>query len=297
MQQEQIVLSRNGSRAVVRLMGGEMVSYRDMQGRERLHDGDPAIWNGFSPVLFPVIGFSKDGQVLIDGQRYPMPKHGLARTSAFDVENQKVDAVDMVFKANAQTLTHYPFDFELRVRYALLDQGFSMAFIVTNHDKRPMPFTLGGHPAFLCPMEGGERFEDYQLVFEKPETGAQLLVNENGLIKETAVFEPLKGQSAWTLNRAALSPIDTLILSEPASSRVSLVQKNTGKGIALDFPGFPVLAFWTKPYAQGQYLCIEPWHGLPSWKNEDCEMKDRPYAITLLPGESRQLTFTATVLD
>ena len=47
-------------------LGAELQSVRDSLGRDWLWSGDPAIWTGRSPLLFPVIGKHPGGQVLID---------------------------------------------------------------------------------------------------------------------------------------------------------------------------------------------------------------------------------------
>ena len=46
-----------------------------------------------------------------------------------------------------------------------------------------MPYCLGAHPGFLCPLNPGERFEDYRLEFEYEET----------LQKAKALLEALRG--------------------------------------------------------------------------------------------------------
>ena len=44
-----------------------------------------------------------------------------------------------------------------------------MSFEVKNTGEEDMPFFVGGHPAFRCPLFEGEDYTDYKLVFEKPE--------------------------------------------------------------------------------------------------------------------------------
>ena len=39
-----------------------------------------------------------------------------------------------------------------------------------NTGSEPLPFCVGGHPGFNLPIAEGEVFEDYDIVFEKPET-------------------------------------------------------------------------------------------------------------------------------
>ena len=50
------VVSGGGGPAVADTMGGELVSFRDEQGTEYIWGGDPEIWAGRNPNLFPVVG-------------------------------------------------------------------------------------------------------------------------------------------------------------------------------------------------------------------------------------------------
>ena len=50
-------------------------------GKEFLWQGDPSVWYGRAPVLFPIIGQLLDGKYRYNGREYEMPKHGFARLS------------------------------------------------------------------------------------------------------------------------------------------------------------------------------------------------------------------------
>ena len=49
----------------------------------------------------------------------------------------------------------YPFDFELRVTYSLVNNLLSEHFTVTNTDTKEMIFGIGGHPGFNLPTDNG----------------------------------------------------------------------------------------------------------------------------------------------
>src|SRR5258708_39653240 len=65
-------------------LGAELQSLRSA-GRDFLWDGDPAWWRGRSPLLFPIVGKVPNDQIVVDGVRYPMRQHGLARISEFSL--------------------------------------------------------------------------------------------------------------------------------------------------------------------------------------------------------------------
>ncbi len=294
---ELIHLKKGDSTAAISTLGAEMIAYKDALGRNRLHDGDPAVWAGFGPILFPTIGTCKNGQITVDGKDYPMLKHGFVRGSLFTVSKKTAASVELKLTQNEETLKSYPFEFVLTLRHTLIDNGFLSEMEVENRSDRPMPFLLGGHPAFKCPVNPGESFDDYALYFEKTETGRQVLVNQHALVYKEAVCEKLKDSDLWPLDRAYLAGIDTLMLTNVNSGSVKLLNQKTGKGLNFSFPGFPVLAIWTKPHVDGHYLCLEPWYGIPSWENEDCELGQRPFALTLKPGEVHHAQYQMDCLD
>ena len=55
--------------------------------------GAPEHWAYHAPILFPVVGASRDGVVRVDGRPYPMPQHGFARTSRFGIVHSMTSCV------------------------------------------------------------------------------------------------------------------------------------------------------------------------------------------------------------
>ena len=41
-----------------------------------------------------------------------------------------------------------------------------MSYEVTNEGTEDMPFFVGGHPGFKCPLDEGESYDDYELRFD-----------------------------------------------------------------------------------------------------------------------------------
>ena len=81
-------------------LGAEIQFIEDKNGVERLWQGDPAIWKGRAPILFPVAGGFKDDGYELDGQWYGMPKHGFAKTEEWAVES--ADEEEATFLLTAQ---------------------------------------------------------------------------------------------------------------------------------------------------------------------------------------------------
>jgi len=291
-----ITLKSGKATATVQSQGGELISFIDKDGNERLWHGDPAVWSGHAPVLFPVIGSLKDNQTFIAGKAYTLQKHGFAKRMEFKAGKQGDDFVEMVLEANEETLKEFPFDFVLHVTHTITENGFTTVYLVENRSEGMMPFCIGGHPGIKCPMEAGAAFEDYQLVFTERETGENALAPEGYLITGTEKLDCLKDGRVIPLSHKLFDDHDALILTDLKSRKVDLVHKTTGRGISFAFPKFPILGIWTMPNKQGNYVCLEPWQGMPGWENESGKMEDKPYAVKLEAGRAYKTWYELSFL-
>lgn len=280
----------------VRTMGGELISFRDGEGTEYLWQGDPAVWSGRDPILFPIVGALKDGEVGTPQGVCRLPRHGFARHSAFTVAEQGSGYVTLELRDSPETLACYPYPFRLRVTHRLTEKGFSTAYEVTNTGAEPMPFCIGGHTAFRCPLYPGERFEDYSLVFDRTEDAPSIAVGPGGVL-DGYLDEPfLRGTDAIALRHEIFDRVDTLIFDGLRSQSVRLMSRSTGRGLRVDIGQFPMLGVWTMPEKNGPYICIEPWQGCAAYADETGRFEDKPHAVVLAPGESKTLAFAVTMV-
>lgn len=279
-----IHLQKDGATMDIALLGAEMREFQSADGKQRLWSGSPEVWKSTAPVLFPVIGMLKNGAIEIEGKTYQPPKHGFAKLMPFEVSEQGEDFVTLTLKQNEETKKVYPFDFALSVTHRFVKDGFETRYTVENHSSRAMPFAIGGHPGFRCPMNEGERFEDYVLRFEKPETGEHLLCTPEHYVGGSAIVELGADQRTLPLCYADYDRLDTYMFAGLHSRSVELVHRQTGKGIRVSFPEMEVLAIWTMPLKQAPYLCIEPWQGMPAYAEETGRFEDKPYHVKLGVG-------------
>ena len=281
-------LKKGNLRATAQTRGGELASLRDGGGREYIWEGDPAFWSGQNPILFPIVGSLLNGKIQINGTTYEMGRHGFARGMEFAPVEQGEDFVALELRETEETLACYPFPFSLRVTHRLLEDGFSTTFSVQNTGGSPMPFCIGGHTAIRIPE--GERFEDFHLLFDQAETADSHLLSPQGIILHDGRKTMLDGTGTLALDYQDFAQMDTLIFSMLRSGNVSLVHRETGRGVRLDFHEFPMVAFWTKPGAP--FLCMEPWQGCAAWDNESGRFEDKLFCATLQPGEVKELAYT-----
>ncbi len=291
----EITLKRGGLTARVDTMGGELVSLRNAEGLEHIWGGDPAYWSGRNPILFPIVGGLKEGTVHIGGKPYEMARHGFARRMDFATVEQGEDYAELELRETADTLARYPYPFILRVRYQLTEDGFFTQFRVTNTGDAPMPFCIGAHTAFHCPLAEGEQFEDYRLIFDQPEDTCSILPGPGGCLCHDQPGPALSGTDI-RLNHQVFDQVDTLIYEGLRSKTVTLRHDGTGRGVRVDFSEFPMVAFWTMPNARAPYICIEPWQGCAAFDNESGDFTDKPHCVVLAPGENRSLRYTVSLL-
>ena len=291
----EIPLRRGGLTALADPQGGELVSLEDSQGTQYLWGGDPAYWSGRSPNLFPIVGALKGRQILCDGRQYAMSRHGFAKASLFTPVEQGEDHVVFELRESQDTLRQYPYPFRLRIRHQLLEDGFYTQYQVANPGQGTLPFCVGGHPAFRCPLYPGESFQEYRLVFAQPETAQAMIPAPGGFLSRDRRVDALRS-GVLPLSHALFDQVDTLVFEGLRSQHVSLLGP-TGLGVRLAFGDFPLLALWTMPGANAPYLCLEPWHGCGAMEGEDGQFVHKPYCIQLPPGQERRLRYTVTLLS
>lgn len=275
--------------------GGELVSLRKGE-TEYIWGGDPAHWSGRNPILFPIVGNLKNGTVRFQGKPFHMERHGFARRSMFTPADRGEDFIVFQLRESPETLEQYPFPFSLQVIHRLTDSGFSTTFRVENPGPDPMPFCIGAHTAFRCPLNPGERFGDYELAFDQPETGHALPLTPQGLLSAGAPQYFLDGAQALPLDYGVFAQLDTLIFQNLRSTAVSLRHRATGRGVRMSFEGFPLIAFWTHAGSSAPFLCLEPWHGCAAREDESGEFAHKPHSILLEPGAQRTLTYSVEIL-
>lgn len=291
----QLELNLGNIKGMVDTHGAELISFKDNSGKEYIWSGDPAYWTGRNPNLFPVVGNLKEGKITINGNEYEMGRHGFARNSEFKVAEQGEDYVVFELTESEETLKKYPFKFTFQVIHRLAENGFSTEYLVKNTGDVELPYCVGAHTAFNCPMNEGEKFEDYQLVFDNEEDAPTILLTAAGLFQNGDTEPMLKGK-VLPLDHSVYARLDTVVFRGLNSSEVSLVHKETGHGVHMEFEQFPMIAFWTKGAANAPYICLEPWHGCAAYENESGDILDKPHVIVLKPGEEKSLKYTVSVI-
>ena len=243
--------------AGISTIGAELQYLTTSDGHELLWDGDPAFWLGRAPILFPVIGVLEGGCYRLDGKSYPMPKHGFARHSTFDIAESATDAATFRLTASGATRSIYPFEFQLEIRFSVVGSTLTLVATITNASDTSMPASFGFHPAFCWPLPYGQPRDRHELNFESSEGAPVRRIDQNGLLLAQRLPTPVVGNTLAL--RDELFIADVLIFDGLVSRCVTYGAK-VGPELEINFADFPTLGVWTKPGAG--FICIEPWQGL-----------------------------------
>ena len=147
--------------------GGELSSIKDKDGVEYLWQGNPEYWGGQAPVLFPNCGSVRDDAPLfimgdegvIEGH---LPRHGLVRKKDFEHKIINDHQIMFSIESNSEMLKQYPYPFRLSIFYTLDKSKIEVEYLVENLGlNQDMPYFIGAHPGFNCPLFENERYEDY----------------------------------------------------------------------------------------------------------------------------------------
>ena len=77
------------------------------------------------------------------------------------------------------------------------------------------------------------------------------------------------------------------------SETLGVYEKGTGRGVVCDISAFPYTLIWSKP-GMPKFVCIEPWHSIPSAENGDHKWEHKAAAATIAAGESWSTTLSMT---
>ncbi len=272
--------------------GAELQSiYHKQNNLEYLWSGDPKYWAKRSPVLFPIVGELKNNSYSYKGQRYPLSRHGFARDMEFALTDQTNDSVTFYITDNEKTLGVYPFKFRFSVKYTLVENVLQVTYTVENTGDDTMYFSVGGHPAFRVPIAHDTSFEDYKLVFDKPEIAGRWPLSAEGLIQKEAV-SVLVNQNELPLTKELFAS-DALVFVGLNSTSVSIKSDKTEHGVSVSFEGFPYLGIWEGK--GGDFVCIEPWCGIADSVDATGNLDEKEGIHVLQPTEAFVASFFVSV--
>lgn len=286
-------IKNNMIEVVISDHGAEVQSVKGAHtGEEYMWQADPEIWGRHAPVLFPIVGRLKNDEYKYQGKTYHMGQHGFARDCDFEVENHTQESITFLLKDNEKTREMYPFKFEFRVNYNLMNNLLEENFNVVNKSDETMIFGVGGHPGFNLPVNNGEEKEDYY--FDMHPSIARVKI-------------PLKGAYLDWNNRSLASTDSFIGLSDELfkddaliyelhghDNKVSLRTDKSKFHINVWTRNAPYVGIWSQYPNTANYVCIEPWWGIADREDADGELEHKYGMNHLEPGKEYQAGFSIT---
>ena len=281
----QYVLKNEQLQATFESFGAELISLQDDTGKEYLWYGDSAFWGRHSPVLFPFVGKVKDGKYRYKGVEYSMGQHGFARDMEFTLVSQAEDEIWFGLDSTEETLAKYPFAFRLEVGYKMTANTLRVLWKVINPDtEEVLHFSIGAHPAFLCPLDEGTAQEEYYMQLDVNEAeyySASLACGLRTMEKHSLKLEDKKVQLIEGF--FDLGDEGTYIFEDNQVKEVALVRPDGRPYVTVSFD-MPLVAIWSPEKKKAPFVCIEPWCGRCDTIEFEGSLEERAWAQQLTPG-------------
>lgn len=276
-------LRSDGASALIGSRGAELRAW-SVGGRDLLWSPDAAVWDAVAPILFPVVGWTRGGNVRVGTETFPLGLHGFARHRDFAVAEAASDRIRLVDRADASSRGMYPFAYRLEIEFRLSPSSLACIAHVVNEDNDAMPYAIGFHPGFRWPSEAASH-----LVFDEDEASHVPVITGEGLFapqtRPVPMMERILPLDADLLKREALCFLGL------RSERMTYHADGLGR-LHIAHENFPHLALWSRPPAP--FLCIESWTGHGDPDDFAGELREKPSMRLLEPGDTARHAATYT---
>lgn len=274
---------------------------RKSDEREFMWQADPKYWGRTSPVLFPFVGAPKNKEYSYEGKTYAMGQHGFARDIEFSCK--AIDGVQCFgestggentiwfgLTSDEKTYENYPFAFRLYIGYELCINEVKVHWRVENMDNKPMYFSIGAHPAFVCPVNGEADKTGYGLRFRglTDELHHHGNTPEGLAVMEDEVLALTDGCVKFTPD---FFDKCTYMVEGNQTHAVELFDRTGKTYVTIDFEA-PLFAVWSPEGKNAPFVCIEPWYGRCDAVDFSGSIAERAYENALAPGGEFEAEYT-----
>lgn len=264
-----IILENDFIKAEIAPLGAELQSILSKETNiSYLWSADANYWGKHSPVLFPIVGSLKNEEYIYKNKTYKLPRHGFARDCIFEAEQLSSSEGVFILTQNEETLKNYPFYFELKLRYQLIERKLNVTYEVTNSGQEDMLFSLGAHPAFAVPNLPDTNYENYYLAFNNDDRLTYWKL-QDGLIGHKTETIDLNGHKLKLKHNLFYD--DALVFKTMQSNCISLLNTKNDFGLHFHFEDFPFFGIWAAKDAP--FVCLEPWCGVADGINHNKQLE------------------------
>lgn len=291
----QYFIENDELKVTINSVGCEIKSVKSVKTKEEyMWSANPQVWKRTAPILFPIVGKYADNESIYEGKTYTMTQHGFARDKEFSLVESVDNKLVMKLVSDAETKAKYPFDFELYVEYYLNKKDITKKIKVVNKDTKTMYFSLGGHPAFVCPdlkeSQAGVKICFDKLANKDKEISYKLL-SQNGLLEDEEYKISLDENMEFEVNKNFFDK-DALIVENSQASKISLDYKGR-KYVTVEFDA-PVFGLWSAAKKDVPFICIEPWYGRTDREGFNKDLTKREWGNELAIGQEFNASYKVT---
>lgn len=273
--------------------GAELKSLKNLEnGTEYMWCGDAKFWGRTSPVLFPFVGGVRNREYRTKGRTYTMTQHGFARDMDFTLLSQTDDEIWFELRSSRETLEKYPYEFILKLGYRIEGRKTEVLWQVENPGSSVLHFSIGGHPAFNCPLEPDAKQEECFVDFGDTAEVVSTRISENGLATNFMDVYPLTdGKLALRDN---LFEHDALVIENRQTNTAALCRKDRTRYVTVTMDA-PLFGIWSPPGKQAPFVCIEPWYGRCDSEDFEGALEERKWGNQVAPGETWKASYQIEV--
>lgn len=281
-------------------------------GREYLWQGDPMFWGRRAPILFPIVGRVANDTLQIEGKEYMMKQHGFARDADFAPLQLSAsfnflggwsimpsDEPIFMGMVNDESIANYPYDFDLKVRYAIFGKTLEVNWDVKYLGDKTMYFQIGAHPAFLLPdydiedfLQGFIRFYDKQGNTLSPQVRHYL---DGGLRRQYDTPRALKNDEGLLVLNDKTFENDALLIESGQVATAALLDKYGHEVLRVSCPQAEAFGVWAPNKPSCPFVCIEPWCGIADKIGFSGDISERDCIHSLAPNETYEFTYMITI--
>ena len=248
-------------------IGGEEILYLDPATLDE--DRETKVRGGI-PILFPNPGRLTDDTYKLGSESFFLPQHGFARNLPWSLVKADASSVELRLVSFHYTAEHFPFEFDIRVRYRCAGNTFTVEQTYANMGtQRPMPLHVGFHPYFLVP---------------DADKAATTISTDAGRAWDNVA----KAEREFAGFDLTADELDLMLRDH--SSRETLITRPGKRVIRMTWDApFSQLVVWTQKGKD--FVCVEPWTAAPDALNTGEGL------VHIGPRETRKTWFAITALE
>ncbi|MDO4650482.1 MAG: aldose 1-epimerase family protein, partial [Eubacteriales bacterium] len=181
--------------------------------------------------------------------------------------------------------------------YQLTGRTVKVMWKVQNPAEETLYFSIGAHPAFLCPIREGEVQSDCAFLLKDKEGHTvkefvNTIFGSGGLV--TARKECRETEDGVLMLDEHLFDNDALVLEDDQIGEVAILDGEGKPYLTVQFDA-PVVGLWSPPKKKAPFVCIEPWYGRCDEEGFTGDLTERKWTNRLEAGEWFEASYSITI--